>query len=755
MQLFKTSSILRNVLDSAKDVSIIATDPNLIVKVFNVGAEHLLGYTSEEVVDRMTPGRMHDRAELDALCAKVATEVGRPLKEWEVFVQPEMLGRAQDCTFVRRDGAAVKVSQVVNAMFTYEGELIGYLSIGHDVTRQREYEHSLREATSRAEQANRAKSDFLANMSHEIRTPMNAVIGLSYLLRNTALDARQSGFLTNIETASKSLLAIINDVLDLSKIEAGELMVEKTPFNPRHLVNEVVDVMRLYADAKGIEFKSAMPAELPATLDGDPTRLKQILTNLLSNAIRFTDHGGVEVRVVLDTDEPTQVGLAFIVKDTGIGIAPAAQARLFMPFAQADASITRRYGGTGLGLSIVKSLVKVLGGKLELDSTSGVGSTFTVRLVFARTLHGVVPDPVPQLVAPGHLGLPGVNVLVVDDSDMNLDVVKYILELEGACVALARNGQEALDRLQTDALEFDVVLMDVQMPVMDGHAATRLIRGELGLVDLPIIALTAGALSSERDRAVAAGMDDFLIKPFDPAALVRCIRRHVDAASVAAGTPIAGTAVATVAAPEQNKTEWPQIDGIDSADAKRRLSNDCGLFLSSLARLLVEFSDVSMPVGASKAGDLAELAAQMHKLKGNAGTLGANAIHSLAAEAESACLADSVERTSVLVSALAIQLRRLRDSAAPVISAARARTLAADAAAPPSAEKLSSDLIGELVHLLRQHNLAALDRFRQIGPQLRQHLGPATYEIVRDHVDSLQFNEAAALLEAAATPLVA
>jgi PAS domain S-box-containing protein len=738
VQLFKTSSMLRTVLDSAAEISIIATDPDLVIKVFNAGAERLLGFNSDEVVGHASPTLMHDAEELRALCAEVGAAQGRQLEGWEVFVQPQMLNRPHECTFVRADGRALKVSQVVTAMHTYEGELLGYLSVAHDVTQQKQYEQSLREATHRAEHANLAKSAFLANMSHEIRTPMNAVIGLSYLLGRTALDEQQSAFLGNIQTASKSLLAIINDVLDLSKIEAGELMMERKAFCPHDLVNEVVDVMRLHADTKGIEFEVRIPEDLPALLEGDSTRLKQILTNLLSNAIRFTDRGGVELRVLRDADSGAGVPLCFRVKDTGIGISPEAQARLFAPFAQADASITRRYGGTGLGLSIVKSLVKVLGGTVGLESTPGVGSEFIVHLTFAFGVPDAQTQKTAEMTLPGYQGLPGVRVLVVDDSDMNLDVVKYILELEGAKVALARNGQEALDRLQADAHEFDLVLMDVQMPVLGGHDATRSIRSALGLVDLPIIGLTAGALSSERDRAMAAGMDDFLIKPFEAATLVKCIRRHLRDSSGRAATPIAAEA-AHSAAP----LDWPEIDGIDGLDARTRLSHDLGLFLSSLARLLVEFSDPSLPDDAAEGGALTRQAARMHKLKGNAGMLGARAIHTLAAEAEAACVAGDAESAADLTVRLAGHLQRLRDSAAPVINAARAR---ADAIGP-SDEEFAPHLVGELVDLLRHQNLSALDRYRSLAPQLRGPLGAVSSEVLRGYMEALQFDVAADLLE--------
>ncbi len=743
LQLFKTSSMLRTVLDSAAEVSIIATAPDLTVKVFNAGAERLLGYTSGQVVDRCTPVLVHDQDELRQLSGKVGGKLGQNLTGWEVFVQPSMRDQPHECTFVHQDGRRLKVSQVVTAMHSYEGELLGYLSVAHDVTLQRQYEQSLREATDRAEHANQAKSDFLANMSHEIRTPMNAVIGLSYLLARTSLDNEQSVWLANLQTSSKSLLAILNDVLDLSKIEAGELLVEKTSFCPRAVLQEVADVMRLHANDKGITFRLQMPADLPLLLVGDPTRLGQILTNLLSNAIRFTDRGTVDLSVTTADLPDNEVKLCIIVKDTGIGISQDAQNRIFSPFAQADASITRRYGGTGLGLSIVRSLVKVLGGALRLDSTPGVGSEFTVELTFSRA-STPAPEVDVRLGAAGTTRLSGVRVLVADDSDMNLSVVKSILELEGAQVSLARNGQEAFDRLQVDASEFDVVLMDIQMPIMGGHAATSLIRAELGLVDLPIIALTAGALSSERDRAIAAGVDDFLIKPFEPTELVLCISKNVGVSNLRAATPISATPIA----PDPAAAQWPEIEGIDSADARQRLSNDARLFLSSLARLLIEFSESSLTFDDKELTDLPLLAQRMHKLKGMSGMLGAKDIYALALEAEAACLAGDPQAASGFATALARRIQRLRESAAPVISAARTQT---DPAADPTEALFEPHLVRELVHLLRQQNLSAVDRFRSLEPHLRSHMAAEDQLMLRGHVDALQFHAAAEILDSKCT----
>jgi PAS domain S-box-containing protein len=630
---FYTRSLFEANIDA-----LMTTDAPGIITDVNKQMESLTGCTRDELIGAPFKNFFSDP---DRAAAGIRlAQSKRKVTDYELT--------AQD-----RDGKKTVVSFNATTFYDRDRKLQGVFASARDITERKQYEKSLREATHAAEDASGAKTEFLANMSHEIRTPMNAVIGLAYLLGQTKLDPEQASYLGKINIASDTLLSVVNDVLDLSKIEAGELVIESNVFSPRDLLNGVADVMKIHADTKGIGFKLDIPADLPAALEGDATRLKQILTNLVSNAIKFTDRGSVEMSVRRMAAKAMKAALCFIVSDTGIGIGPEARARLFTPFAQADASITRRYGGTGLGLSIVRHLAQLLSGEVVVTSTLGVGSQFTVMLEFDVVTQAL---SAPLQIAPAvsdDCTLEGVRILAVDDSDINLEVVKRILELQGASVAVAANGQAAFDRLKAEPKGFDVVLMDVQMPLLDGLATTRLIRGELDLADLPIIALTAGALSSERPKAIAAGMNDFITKPFDPLGLVRSVRNQVRRSDpqTSSRPPIATMPDAM--------SGWPVMDGIDYVGVRAMLGDDAGLFRSLLGKLIRDFADVTLSTTRYDRGEFIGHAARMHKLKGSAGILGLNAVQQLAAKIECACEAGELESIGHLAQQLTHEFKRL------------------------------------------------------------------------------------------------
>lgn len=384
----------------------------------------------------------------------------------------------------------------------------------------------LEAARRRAEEAARAKSMFLANMSHEIRTPMNGIIGLCELALRTELSPRQEDYLRKIHLASNSLLAIINDLLDLSKVEGGHLTLERVPFAVNDVVRHVSSLLGPTAERKGLRFTSRIGAEVPALLVGDPLRIGQIITNLVSNAVKFTDSGEVEVMIGVGEQREGFVELQCSVRDTGIGIEPSVVDSLFKPFSQADSSTTRRFGGTGLGLSICLKLAELMGGRIQVHSQPGLGSRFVVavwvdlpteaeREAFAH--HGTsIAAASVRVQRPDGKDLEGLSVLLVEDNPINRQIAEELLGLAGARVTAAQDGADALMKLQEPGKRFDVVLMDIQMPVMDGYEATRRIRRDCRFDALPIYAMTAHAFAAEREKCLSLGMQGHIAKPFSP-----------------------------------------------------------------------------------------------------------------------------------------------------------------------------------------------------------------------------------------------
>jgi signal transduction histidine kinase len=374
--------------------------------------------------------------------------------------------------------------------------------------------------------ATASKSFFLASMSHEIRTPMNAILGFAKLLEDEPITEDQRQMAHHINRAGRSLLGIINDILDFSKIEAGQISVEQRPFHLSELLTHIDNLMGSVAQGKGLTLRLEAREEtaVAGRLSGDVLRIEQVLINLVGNAIKFTPQGGVTLRVTPVSITESCARLRFDIEDTGIGLGPEAVAKLFSPFTQADSGIARRFGGTGLGLAISKCLVELMGGTIGVDSTLGIGSTFWFELPFERLADEEQPASIAAEVKGPRLR--GLRLLVVDDSSINLKLAERVLQREGAKVTLMKDGQLALDGLRAHPEAFDLVLMDIQMPVMDGLTATRAIREELGLDTLPVIALTAGVLAEEKQNALDAGVNDFLPKPMDLDLMAAMIRRY-------------------------------------------------------------------------------------------------------------------------------------------------------------------------------------------------------------------------------------
>jgi two-component system, sensor histidine kinase and response regulator len=756
-----------------------------------------------------------------------------------------------------------------------------------DITERRAMNQQLQDATAVAQRANRAKSEFLANMSHEIRTPLNAIIGLGYLLEQTTLSEDQRQFLIKIQFAGRALLGVINNVLDLSKIEAGEMVLEEELFNLPELVEDLCQMMVPQASSKGIELIGKMATNVPPMVKGDASRLRQVLTNLLSNSIKFTQVGQVNMDLSVSDSGPQSVRLRCEVKDTGIGIEPEALGRMFTPFTQADASTTRRFGGTGLGLSIARRFVELMGGEIGVSSVPATGSTFWIevplRLLSATDNAGTANRARGLRIsvansggdAPGGLGamvralgwiprvaascepvlqfiddsqpdawpdvlildvrvldgparqsisehwkqdngddyppiifvaddsrspaaseplmrgsdillarpvtssalfnaintavwkrrdggervlrsttfdeqhaqwLAGVHVLAVDDSDINLEVARRILEKQGAIVTSCSDGEAAFQCVRETHKQLDIVLMDVQMPILDGNEATRRIRHELKLADLPILALTAGALLGERQKSLEAGMNDFVTKPFDPQALIRKVRRLVEQAR---GAPIPMVMLQRNSV--RRAAGWPSISSIDSDAIHQLFGGDLALFSSLLVRVLREYSAFEVPCSVSPDNDDSRTALRerAHKLKGSAGVIGATGLRRLAGAVERALIENRpsgvVER---ILKQLASDVATLRAESLPFLKIHEAQKINVG---PVASEDVENGTAGmdELCSLLDHHNLAAVEAFNALGPRIAAMVSPERLGRLRAAIDDLDFPLGAQLLREA------
>jgi two-component system, sensor histidine kinase len=501
---------------------------------------------------------------------------------------------------------------------------------------QRGMEAALRETKDAAESANRAKSQFLANMSHEIRTPMNGVLGMIELLLSTNLDARQRHYAETVQRSGETLLDVINEILDFSKIEAGRLEIEAVEFDCRQTLGDVINLLSERASRKGLVLMHRTERNVPEVVVGDQSRVKQVLMNLVGNAIKFTERGEVRVSMSVAEREGDTYLLRFEIRDTGIGIAPDALAAIFDAFSQADSTMRRKYGGTGLGLTIARQLALVMGGQIGVDSMPGRGSTFwfTVRVPAIQSRSGADRSATEAEALPSSFSG---RVLLAEDNPVNRELAVAMLEAVDVEVAIAVDGREAVAQVAGGGI--DLVLMDCQMPEMDGYDATRAIRaGEAsGAARLPIVALTANAMDGDRERCLECGMDDYLSKPFKPAQLYTTLARWLPAGEPRQKPVAPALAPALAAAAKTLEINAiAQIRAAGGPDADRLLEKVLRLYCDSVPQMLK-----SMQEAAGK-GDCVALQRAAHALKSSSHNVGAVRFASLCRDLESAARAGQI-----------------------------------------------------------------------------------------------------------------
>ncbi len=763
--------------------------------------------------------------------------------------------------------ARTYISTRASVLRDLKGKIIGAIETIRDVTEHKEMENDLEKAKEAAEAATRAKSNFLAHMSHEIRTPMNAIAGLTHLALKTDLSPKQRDYLMKIQSSANSLMNIINDILDLSRIEAGKVEIEATNFRLDNILGNLVDMFSAKAKEKGLGICLRTEPDVPRALEGDSLRIGQLLVNLVSNAVKFTESGEITISTEVIARDGNQVKLRFSVRDTGIGMTEEQQAKLFKPFTQADSSITRRYGGTGLGLNICKQLIDLMGGEISLESKPGAGSTFSFTLTLGVQPENhrngkVVPDALSNLEVlvvddnpeaeellqqmitdmsfrvtvvnsgiaalkelenPNHsydlvlldwrmpdmdgfetarrirsllhltkmpkifiitaygreeamhqakeLGLDaflvkpvgysvlfnaimdsffqeagksknsqvqngeteklrGARVLVVEDNEINQQVAKELLEGFGLKVEIAENGRQSLEMLKRETGTFNAVLMDLQMPEMDGYEATAKIREKYDFSFLPIIAMTAHALDTEIQHCLEIGMNDYVTKPVDPGKLRETLERWIKPQSLpAASTPEekAPSDVTTTDLPES-------LPGIDVQSALERLMGNRKLFNRLLGNFLNEYANAAEQIRSSLGSEDSESARRLvHTFKGVSGNLSATELYAIAVALETEIRNGNREAAADLLVQLEEAFKTLKEAAVRSSSGEESgnwRTGTADKAEVDN--QLLAQVIQEMDKSLQKHSLSARNKFNL----LRENIPGKEYSEILKQVEN-------------------
>ncbi|MDX1537084.1 CHASE domain-containing protein [Arsukibacterium sp.] len=878
-EISQVNALQRTILQSA-GYAIIATDADGVITLFNPAAEQLLGFSAAEMIGKKTPAAFHLEHEIEQRAAKLSQELATDVAVgFETFVAKARLGEndVNRWTYVTKSGEHIAVRLNVSSLVNTEGDIFGYLGIAYDLTEQMRREQELATAKELADSANKAKSDFLANMSHEIRTPMNAILGLLQLTQKTDLDNRQADYVDKTHRAAQSLLSLLNDILDFSKVESGNLELDNHPFSLATLMQDVGIILSSATQDKDIEVLYRIAADVPDQLSGDSLRIKQVLLNIIGNAIKFTEQGEVVVTIGVTLTVSDNIVLNVQVRDTGIGMTEQQQAVIFSGFHQAESSISRRFGGTGLGLAISKRLVNLMGGTIQVQSSFGAGSKFsfsmplkqiseqlitptknnavsdfhvlivddnasareilqemctmlgwtadcahsgaqalpmlnmalsenspytlllvdykmpamdgvtfaevvrnTPDLPFAPiivmvTAHGrelltkhqnfssdlldgflikpVTPDVMLQTVqtiAHGTLEktdiknpqlikqpLHGLQILLVEDNLTNQLVAIELLQAEGATITPAESGERALEILANPDAVFDVILMDIQMPQIDGYETTRRIRRNTTLKQVPIIAMTANALPSDKAACLAAGMNDHIAKPFSLQEVIDKVCHYCQHKALAV---------------QQSNTGKPLVDApllayctknnIGITSALQRLGGNLALYFK-LARQLQQDIESAMDSLTAAEPDL-NLHLLCHSLKSAAATVGFNNMADIAAQFEqqsAKAAATGKLSNQLLIETCQLSLQQLAALLQfEVINGPSAVT-------PPiiNSEQLLENMQTLLRHL-NNANMAATILFKKIQYELVK-LDPKLAAALAERISILAFKDAAAILQ--------
>ncbi len=658
--LRRRTAFQKALLDNAMAI-IVSVRSDGLIDAFNARAEEALGYRSDEMVGKCTPEIFHDPEEIAARAKELSAALGREIAPGidVFFTRPRQgLTEEREWTYVRRDGSRFAVQLSVSAMRDEAGQISGFLGVAQDITRRKVQENEIRQARDAALDSAKIKAEFLANISHEIRTPMNGIIGMTSLLLNTNLQPTQREFAETIGSSADVLLTLLNDILDFSKIEAGEMRFENRPFEFERTVKSAVDLMTARASARGIGLEVLVRSGVPPVLMGDASRLRQVLTNLVGNAVKFTERGDVTTEVRPVSHSEGSITLQFEVRDTGIGISPEAQRRLFQAFVQADGSTTRRFGGTGLGLAICKQLIERMGGEIGVQSQPGSGSVFWFTATF-----GVNPAAIPDEThpdtfpaTPGTIptagnaagavkGKKSLRILIAEDNPVNQAVTKHQLQSLGYTADLAIDGNQALAMLAAES--YDAVLMDCEMPGMDGYTASREIRkNEPGPSRIPIIALTAHSLAGDREKCLAAGMNDYLSKPVQLNELRDKLLRL--------------------------SPETANDEDIRLMDERLGMLREQGgdELLSELVKIFIRHTPETMRRlrDAVEQGDAAALGAAAHSLKGSCANFGAAEMQCAAAEMERIVRENRLDAAPAVLADIEEAYRKVTIRLTPLIS---------------------------------------------------------------------------------------